>query len=149
MNTDDFKPTTIDITPRDTVFCTCAEHTQENILLITLSGTCEPGSTGENYGRFFYQKIGLALLKFQPNAVLIDMRNLSYKYGDRIGGVFQVFNEVRIHEDDVVLAAFVLSNKNVHGIASLLNFNPDNLEPPLFLDIDTAYSYLYTEYDKI
>ncbi|GLB52595.1 hypothetical protein NBRC110019_16350 [Neptunitalea chrysea] len=148
MNADDFKPVTIDITPREKVFCTCAAHKEENILLITLSGVCEYGSRGENYGRFFYEKIGLAILKHQPNAILVDMRNLSYEYGDRIVGVFQIFNEVRIFGDDTVLAAFVLSDKNIKGIASLLGFHLNHPEPPIFLDIHEAYTYLY-EYDKI
>lgn len=141
-----FKIVPVEIQVSSGVSFECYEHTEENIIWVKLSGVCEPES---GYGKYFYQHLGLVLLKFQPNAVLVDLRELGYNYGAPITGIFEVFNEVRIFGDDTVLRAFVLSSTNKFAFATLLNFDAERPEPPLFLDVNLAYDYLYAEYDKI
>jgi hypothetical protein len=144
-----FSPVDLQIAEIDTVHCVCAEHSTESMLWITLSGQCSPSSQPPDYGRYLYQKIGLSLLIVQPLAVLVDLRDLSYAYGDRIISLFEVFSHVRFLGEDNIITAFVLSDDNRYGLSSLLKFDPERPVPPFFYDVDAAFQYLWEEYDKI
>ncbi len=144
-----FKSIEIQIPESYKIRCDFKEHIEESILLINLSGICSNGSQGEDYGQYLYQKIGLSLLATKPLAVLVDLQNLHYEYGDRIINLFQIFSDLRIFGEDKILTAFVISDKNKFGLASLLRFNLENPKPPIFYDMKIAYDYLFQEYDKI
>lgn len=146
---DKFKSIEIQLPELINVQCSFKEHSEENILWVSLSGACSKGSQGENYGAYFYQKIGLSLLSIQPTAVLIDLQNLEYEYGDRILALFQVFTDIKIFGEDNIITAFVLSDKNKFGLSSILKFNIANPKPPLFYKLDQAYAYVLEEYDKV
>ena len=143
-----FKPIQLEIKNSNVLKCTFEEHTQESILKIIVKGNCNYGSQGENYGAYLYQNIGLALLTTQPIAVLIDLQELNYEYGDRIFNLFQVFDNVR-PLGDTIITACVLSDKNKYGIASLLQLNLNHLNPPFFDDAKKASQYLWNAYDEI
>lgn len=131
------------------VTCEVKELSGECFLWITVSGTCSDGSQGENYGAFLYQKIGLALLKTEPLAVLIDLQGLQYRYGTKIMKLFQIFSDVRTAEGTEMLTAYVLSDKNKSGLSSLCSFEINNPKPPFFYNLQEAYKHLYKEYDEI
>ncbi|MGG8495077.1 hypothetical protein ACQY1Q_01560 [Tenacibaculum sp. TC6] len=144
-----FKEISIENRTSEEVTCQFFEHEEENILLVKLAGVCSVGSSGENYGAYLYQKIGLALLTTQPNAVLVDLQELEYQFGDRISLLFQVFSQVRIFDEEEIITAFVCSDKNKLGLASLLQFDLENPAPPFFYDLQLAYKTLYEQYDRI
>ena len=146
---DDFKPVEIQIEEVTDVNCLFYEQKGESFLIIKIVGTCSHGSSGENYGQYLYQKIGLALLKLQPLAVFVDMQGLEYQYGDRILNLFQIFSDVLIYGENPPITAFVLSDKNKIGLASLLQFNLENPETPFYYDKEKAFQGLWDTYDKI
>lgn len=146
---DNFSPVEIQIEEATEVNCLFYEHKEENILLIKIVGKCSKGSSGENYGQYLYQSIGLSLLKFKPNAVLIDMQDLEYQYGNRILDVFQICSDVRIFDEDPILTSFVLSDKNRIGLSSLLQFDPENPKSPIYYDFTLAFQDLWNKCDEI
>ncbi|WP_345273621.1 hypothetical protein [Flaviramulus aquimarinus] len=147
---DNFKPVEVQIEEATDVKCLFYEQQEGKcFLIIKIVGTCSVGSRGEDYGQYLYQKIGLALLKFQPIAVLIDMQELEYQYGDRILNLFQIFSDVLIFSENPPMASFVLSNKNKNGLSSLLQFNIENLQPPFYYDYEEAFQDLWEKYDEI
>ena len=146
---DNFNPVNLEITASNEVNCAFFEHHEESILKIEITGKCSHGSRGENYGQHLYQKIGLALLKFQPLAVLIDLRGLEYEYGDRILSLFNIFSDLKIFDEDPILTSFVLSDNNKIGLSSLLQFNTERPQPPFYYDLKLAYEDLWKAYDAI
>ena len=130
------------------VNCGFEIHTTESILKISLDGACGIGSQGENYGTYIYQSIGLALLIHQPIGIIIDLRDLTYEYGDRILSLFQVFSDVRPMGDDTI-NAYVLSDKNKYGLSALLHLNLDELKPPFFDDYQTTFDHVFKLYNAI
>lgn len=129
--------------------CSIYDHKEESILWVEIKGQCGHGSQGEHYGNFLYQKIGLALLTFKPIAILIDIRDMQYNYGDRILGLFQIFHDVAIYPEEGFITSFVLSDKNRLGLSSLLNLDLEQPESNFHLDLDLAYDHLIKRYDEI
>ena len=119
------------------------------MLLVELSGICSEGSEGENYGEFIYQQIGVALLTLKPVAILIDLRNLEYTFGDRIVKLFQIFSDIDIFHGEGFITAFVISDKNKHGISSLLNIDLNNPDEGFYYDTNEAYQYLVEQLEMI
>lgn len=146
---DNFNLIEVQIKESTEVNCLLYEHNEESILLIKIVGKCSYGSRGENYGEYLYQKIGLSLLTIQPLAVLVDMQDLEYQFGDRILKLFEIFSDVQIFDEEGILTSFVLSDKNRFGLASLLRFDSENLKPPFFYNLAAAYQDLWSKYDKI
>jgi hypothetical protein len=147
MAINNFNPINLEIEECSSVNCEIFTHKEEDLILcVKLSGVCGIGSQGENYGNFLYQKIGLALLTYQPLAVLVDMRELEYTYGDRILSLFEIFEHVRPYQIEFkIITAFVLSDKNKAGLSGLVK--TDN--PGFFEDFDKAYQYVWERYDLI
>ena len=96
-----------------------------------------------------YQKLTLAIITYEPNAVLLDLRDFTYNYGTAIMQLLDTFSRIKIFGNDEVLAAFVLSEKNKFGIASLCNFDPENVRIPFFTAFEKGYNYLFDLYEKI
>jgi len=140
-----FNSIKIEIEKVNDVVCQFYEHQEENILKVEITGKCCYGSRGENYGQYFVEKIGLALLKVEPTAVLIDLRDLEYEFGDRIYSLFHICAQI----DKELIVAYVLSDKNKHGLSSLFKFELEKPRNPFYYDYDKAYQELYDRYDKI
>ncbi|KYG80004.1 hypothetical protein AWW67_11925 [Roseivirga seohaensis] len=131
------------------ITCDIHDHKEESILWVEIKGKCSHGSQGEHYGKFLYQKIGLALLTFQLLAILIDMRELEYSYGDRIINLFQIFKDVVIYPEEGFITSFVLSDKNRFGLSSLMKIDLEEAESDFHLDLNSAYNHLIKRYDEI
>jgi len=145
---DDFVVLDIELATSATLECTFYESKEECILKVHISGICTDGSQGEDYGAYLYEHIGLAILKVKPLAVLIDLQDLDYTYGTRILRVFQICDDIKMF-DDLILTAFVLSDKNKFGLASLLQFDVQHPEPPIYYDVERATKELWEAYDAI
>ena len=139
----------LSILPCTEITCDIHDHKEESILWVEIKGKCSHGSQGEDYGKFLYQKIGLALLTFKPLAILIDMQELEYSYGDRIIKLFQIFKDVVIYPEEGFITSFVLSDKNRFGLSSLIQIDFEQAESDFHLDLNSAYNHLIKRYDEI
>ena len=139
----------LSILPCTEITCDIHDHKEESILWVEIKGKCSHGSQGEDYGKFLYQKIGLALLTFQPLAILIDMREMEYSYGDRIINLFQIFKDVVIYPEEGFITSFVLSDKNRFGLSSLMKIDFEEAESDFHLSLNSAYNHLIKRYDEI
>ena len=131
------------------VSCEIFEHTEEgSFIMIKLSGKTEEGSQEEKYGQFFYEKIGLAILHFQPVAILVDMQELEYSWGNQMLWLFEAFSHLRIFGDEEIISSFVLSKKNRPGIYSLLalDVNPNEI---FFMSYKKAYKYSLRKLEEL
>lgn len=146
---DNFKALSIEINNTNQVVYKYYEQKGESFSIFKISGEIPDGSAGKEVGLYIYQKLALAILTHQPNAVLVDLSEFTYNYGTAIMAFLETFSTIRIFGEDDVLSAFILSDKNKYGIASLCNFNVENPRLPFFTDFEKGYTYLYTEYDKI
>lgn len=144
-----FKEIEINLQKPKEITCCYLEHKEESFSIFKISGKIPDGSQGKNCGLYIYQSLVLAIITEEPNAVLVDLREFTYNYGTAIIPLLEVFSKVKIFDDDEVLSAFILSDKNKYGFASLCQFDVDNPGKPFFLDFDKGYHYLFDAYDKI
>lgn len=144
-----FEPVSITLPKNNEISIKFEEHTEDLIAKITLTGVCTDGSQGkEDYGEYLYQTIGLFLLTIKPMGVLVDLRDLKYNYGTRIMNLFQIFNDV-ITCEGTTPRAYIISDKNKYGLASLFQFDLENLKAPFFYNEADAYKDLYIKYDAL
>jgi len=119
------------------------ETEKMDILIVSVIGIYPQGSLGNAHGRYITTMTMHGIHAFDPDGVILDLRELEYCWGDALLGVFQVISDFKDAEREdnepffPVLA--VTSEKNKTAFLSLMT--PDS-EPPdwHFTDINQAIS---------
>ena len=133
------KPATIDckyFTPKEELI---------DVLIIAFFGKYPEGSLEHKHATYISKKVIAGVIDFNPDAVILDYRELEYSGGKAILDVFETISFLKDSENsknDLSFPVMVLvSEKSKNGIVSLL-LCPDKTNLPDWIseDIDTAIS---------
>lgn len=112
------------------------QYKDGRILLARIAGVLSPGSLGSPDCRFIRQELGRAILAMEPEAVLMDLADMEYQYGNALVDAFQVLDGYPV--------AFLLSEKNKVGLKSLMG-SGDNV----FLDAEKAREHVIDAWERL
>jgi hypothetical protein len=114
-----------------------------DVLIISFFGEYPPGSLGKKQATYISKKTISGIIDFNPDAVILDFRELTYQWGNTMLNVFQdiaLFKDGENTENDPsfpVLIATSIKSKN--GLWSLLTPSTSNSVPDfIFEDIHLA-----------
>ena len=132
----DFTPYTIPNLTSQNIRVSFCEFVDGGILLVEIEGVIPVGSLGSPDCRYIRQELGRAILAFEPGAILVDLRQMDYRYGNALVDALQPL--------DGYPTAFISgSNK---GLTSLLgdrqNWFTENEET-------AARQYIIREYERL
>jgi hypothetical protein len=115
------KPTNIDCK-----YFSPKEKLKDNIdvLVVSFYGEYPNGSKGKKHATFISDKVISGLINFDPDAIILDFRELHYSWGNSLLGVFQnisQFKDAGNEEGEPEFPAIILtSEKSKNGLLSLL-----------------------------
>ena len=127
----------------------CFEHKEESILVINITGKLEDGSAAANDCNYIREQIAIAIYKTTPIAIIIDIQDMQYQYGNSIINAFAPLYEIDLFDGDGFIYAFVLSDKNKYGLSSLWVFDIDSPREGIYYNFDKAMQYILERYEKI
>lgn len=117
----------------------CWETDQGRLLEICFEGTCPPGSLGNEHARKMIDFARKMIEKEKPSAVLYNLRQLSYVWGDSIAGLARPLVD---SEQKTILPACIYAEGGtaaaLQGLLPALVF----YEVELFQDRDAAIERL-------
>jgi len=104
------------------------EYVDGGILLVGLAGDLPDGSLGSPDCRYIRQELGRAILAFEPGAVLVDFRQLEYRYGNALVDALQPLDGLPtayIHSGNKDIVSLLGGGRNFFSAdqeAAALNF---------------------------
>lgn len=116
-----------------------------SLLLIKITGKILDGSEGSFDCNYISQKIGIALVSTTFTAVILDLTELKYRFGNSIIDAFMPLQNVKIGEDNYT-TAYILSDKNKFGLSTLWCFDIDNPREPFFYNLEDGLKYVEKHY---
>jgi hypothetical protein len=113
------------------------------VLCVSFEGECGIGSRSNGDVAFMSAQIAAVRKAWDPWALILDLRELTYEWGDMMSGVFstpKIFDLLGKHEFSSPLAV-VISDRNREGLTSLIR-EIQNADPAevLFESLDEAVS---------
>jgi hypothetical protein len=143
----DFQKIDIDLLKSENVKIEYFEsNLNASLLLIKIKGKILDGSKGSLDCNFIGQKIGLSLISTTFTAVILDLKELEYKFGNSIIDAFIPLQNVKIGEENYT-TAFILSDKNKFGLSTLWCFDIDNPREPIFYNLEDGLKYIEKHYN--
>lgn len=124
------------------------EYEQKSIMLARLTGELPDGSKAKPDCSYIKQQLTINLLAMRPISLLLDMSLLKYSFGNSLIDALSPLSELQIFEDKFDIA-FLLSDLNKYGFASLCGF--DINQPPIniFFAYEEALQYVVAKYDSV
>nr|WP_294904760.1 hypothetical protein [uncultured Lacibacter sp.] len=124
------------------------KYEDKSIMLVRLTGELPDGSKAAPDCSYINQQLTINLLAMRPISLLLDMSLLKYSFGNSFINALSPLFELPIFEDKFDIA-FLLSDLNKYGLASLWGF--DINEPPknIFFGYEEALQYAEAVYDSI
>lgn len=113
-----------------------------DVLIVSFYGIYPSGSLGAPYAKYISLMSLHGLQYFEPECIILDLRELDYKYGNSLMGVFQDisdFKDANKEENEPFFPVLVVtSDKCRDGFLSLVTLN-DETEPSFhFSDMSEA-----------
>jgi hypothetical protein len=124
------------------------EHEQKSIMLVRLKGTLPEGSKARMDCNYIKQQLTINLLAMRPVSLLLDMSLLGYSYGNSLIDALSPLFELQIFESKFNIA-FLLSDLNKYGLASLWAFDVNQPHRNIFFRYEEALQYVEAEYDSL
>ncbi|MBK7885261.1 MAG: hypothetical protein IPJ81_16890 [Chitinophagaceae bacterium] len=113
-----------------------------NILVIKYAGVYGVGSGGNSDATFMFAKAAFAIAAIEPFAIIIDLTDLKYVWGDQLEMIFNIQKPMALIVGEHCQEAI---GTLIHGIESI--------EPPttiswIFDNLEDAWNYLENEIEK-
>jgi hypothetical protein len=141
-NLKDFQQINIDVLTSKRVTVDFFEsNINTSILLIKIQGEILDGSKGSSDSEYIKQRIGLALVSWTFTAVILDLTELEYRFGDSIIDAFMPIDNIRVGEEKY-LTSSVISDKNKFGLSTIWCFDINKPREPIFYNLDDAFKYI-------
>jgi len=142
----DFEPIKFRLLESDNIRIEFFDTTQNaNLLLVKIYGKILDGSNGSLDCDYISQQVGLALISSTYTAVIIDLTEMDYRFGNSIINAFMPLENIRIGEDRY-LKSYVLSDRNKFGLSTLWCFDLESPREPIFYELDDAMKYIEMKY---
>lgn len=112
-----------------------------DVLVVAFSGVCPDGSRGNPHGRYVSYVTMCALHAFGPECLVLDFRDLEYRWGNSMLGVFQdvsQFMDAGLREGEAPFPVLVVTSGRSSGFASLLRAPRPGERDFRFDDLDRA-----------
>lgn len=125
---------------------------RRRVLVVKVDGVYPSGSRGREHGRYVATVALHGLHAFEADCLILDLRGLTYSWGDTLLQVFQEVSELKDRELEPGEPSFPLvlvsSERCRDGLLSLLT--PRGGEPPPwhFEEIDAAIEYGLARVDE-
>ena len=126
-----------------TRYFSAADEATSSVLVVRYDGTYGHGSAGNDDARYMYAMATAGVAAFEPDAVIHDLSELRYGWGDMLELVFNVRGP---HADSPM--AIVTRPHCEEAVRSLLSFDSDGkTDPPdvgesVFDDLFAAWDYV-------
>jgi hypothetical protein len=120
----------------------------KSIMLAKLKGALPEGSKARPDCNYINQQLASNLLAMRPVALLLDLSELKYSFGNSLIDALSPLSELQIFESKYDIA-FLLSDLNKYGLASLWGFDIDQPPENIFFGYDEAVQYVEAAYDRI
>ncbi len=124
------------------------KHEQKSIMLVRLKGALPEGSEARMDCNYINQQLTINLLAMRPVSLLLDMSLLRYSFGNSLIHALSPLFELQIFESKFDIA-FLLSDLNKYGLASLWAFDLNQPQRNIFFHYDEALKYVEAEYDSL
>ena len=121
------------------------EH--KSIMLVRLKGELPDGSNARMDCNYIKQQLTSNLLAMRPVSLLLDMSLMRYSFGNSLIDALSPLFELQIFESKFDIA-FLLSDLNKYGIASLWGFDVNEPQINIFFDYNEALQYTEAAYDS-
>lgn len=144
----DFKPYTPALYQEQHVAVEVFERENGNIMLVKLKGALPDGSAARKDCSYIKQQLTINLAAMRPLTLLMDMSQLSYAFGNSLIDALSPLFELQIFESKFDIA-FLLSDLNKYGLASLWALDLAQLPKNIFFDYEEALKYVDAVYDSI
>ena len=126
------------------IICNFLEYKENycSILIADFDGKVGFGSSGKNDADYMYHRLGEHILYIFPFAILFDLRDLEYEYGNSILKIFDAVTDINFSDvENLIPRVLLLSDKCIYGLSTLIGFDVNNLPEWIFTDYDKALNY--------
>ncbi|RYD94549.1 MAG: hypothetical protein EOP50_09340 [Sphingobacteriales bacterium] len=123
-------------------------HEEKSIMLVVLKGALPEGSKARPDCNYIKQQLEGNLLALRPISLLLDMSQLKYSFGNSLIDALSPLFELQVFESRFDIA-FLLSDLNEYGLASLWNFDPGQPPKNIFFSHEAAVQYVEAAYDAL
>ena len=124
------------------------KHEEKSIMLVRLKGELPEGSKARLDCNYINQQLTINLLAMRPISLLLDMSLLKYTFGNSLIDALSPLLELQIFENKFDIA-FLLSDLNKYGLASLWGFEINQPPKNIFFRYEEALQYVEAEYDSL
>lgn len=115
---------------------------RSTVMLATLRGHAF-NSHGQSSFRHIIALMAANMVAIEPDAVILDFRELKYEWGDEMAGILFYCSNHPIETGEKIPVAVITSQLNLDGLTSLVTDEMDErLEDWLFTDFDSAIKSL-------
>jgi hypothetical protein len=108
-----------------------------DIMVIKYSGVYGFGSAGNSDAAFMYAMGKAALAAWEPSAVILDLSDLEYEWGDMLIMVLDIGGDQ--YRDAIFPTALVVGPKCEEAVRSLLALEGLDAEEWIFTDLEKAW----------
>lgn len=143
-----FKPFKAELYQEKNVKVDFFEYENKSIMLIKLTGELPVGSKAAPDCSYIKQQLTINLLAMRPITVLLDMSQLNYSFGNSFIDALSPLFELQIFENKFDIA-FLLSDLNKYGLASLWGFDLNQPPVNIFFAYEEALQYVEANYDSV
>ena len=123
-------------------------HEQKSIMLVRLNGALPEGSQARMDCNYINQQLTINLLAMRPVSLLLDLSLLRYSFGNSLIHALSPLFELPLFESKFTIA-FLLSDLNKYGLASLWAFDVNQPPRNIFYRYEEALQYAEAEYDSL
>ncbi len=123
----------------------------KEVLMIKYSGKYEFGSTGNSDATYMSAMGKAAIEAWEPSAVIIELQELEYEWGDRLDIIFNIGSDK--YADEPFPVAVIVGSGCEEALRTLL-LGTHSKEPIdsiewVFKDFDTAWKYINKQLKEI
>ncbi len=109
-----------------------------DVLMVSFYGEYPDGSLGKKHATYISDKVFSGFINFDPEAIILDFRELKYSWGNSLLAVFQniaQFKDAENEEGEPNFPVIILtSEKSKNGLLSLLTPATSNEIPDYFFE---------------
>lgn len=115
------------------------------IVTIKFIGEYRAGSNGNLDAKFMYSTIEFVKSYFNPNGIILDLRELKYEFGDELTKAFGAGKYIAF--------AVLISDLNKKSIGTLVNFGKENIPATekeyIYDSFELAWEYIINKIPKL
>jgi hypothetical protein len=142
-----FKPFKADLYEAKNITASFYKHEAKSIMVVKLKEVLPEGSKAREDCDYINQQLAINLIALSPISLLMDFSDFEYSFSNSLIDALSPLYELQIFESKLNIA-FLISDLNKHGLASLLSIDLNVPQKNIFFQLDEAIKYVEAEYDS-